>query len=403
MRLIRQVQCGMCWRIADTYQSRLTPICILLLLRMVGPVDAQRIGAVRGWETAPDCISNASTRDSANAIGTERVHDEEQSFAQRARDIARGISESGRAEELAQRLLHLLDGTLRFTCKDESTGEYIVRYPIGLGTEYVSDSEFDEFRFTLSHLSQPMIEFNVRIRPASEEYIYTYNLFNQKSAMRPIRMWFLVAPINDDSLALEHPLWFYHSTESMMDLPAVAPQAALYWDIEGPELRRVSPLGRWALWSANGHDQEIQPQEELGAFTATSRLRPGWTTAFVAGGEYMAIPWRKDGIPAQVRNELHGILQRDENTFSAVPVIGPMFRADDSGSVVARNWIQGVRVLMEFGYISHESPFVSELLEGLELVGVSQDSKKLILESAPANGYEILLDETVALALDVSD
>ena len=386
-----------CWRIADTHRSALTLTCILLL-SMVAPMDAQRIGAVRGWKTAPDCVSEASTRNPAEATTVEDVHDEKASFAQRARDIEKDLPQGGRAQKLAQHLLRLLDGTLRFTCKDESAGEYVVRYPIGLGTESVSDSEFDEFRFALSHLGQPMIAFNVRFIPASEEYEYTYSLYNEKGAMRPIYMWFLVAPINDDSLELDHPLWHSDPAELLTDLPAVAPQSALFWDVEGPELRRISPLGRWAMWSAQGHDQEIQPEEHLDSFVATSQLRPGWTTAFVAGGEYMSIPWREDGIPEQVQIELDGILQRDENKFSAVPVIGPMFRADIPASYIAQNWLQGVRVLIEFGYVSEQSAFVKEFLEVLELVQVSQDPKQLIVESAPSNRYEILLEEIVVMA-----
>lgn len=375
----------------------------ILLLSMVVPMHAQRIGAVRGWATAPDCVSKASTQSPDKAVATDDVHDEKANFAQRARDIVQGLPQDGNAQKLAQHLLRLLDGTLRFACKDELTGEYIVRYPIGLGTEFVSDSEFDEFRFALSNLSHPMVEFNVGYRPASEEYIYTYSLYNGKSAMRPIRMWYLVTPINDDSLELAHSIWYSHPTEVLIDLPAVAPQAALYWDIEGPELRRISPLGRWAMWSSRGHDQEIQPEKQLDSFVAKSQFRPGWTTAFVAGGEYMSIPWREDGIPEQVRNELGGILQRAENTFSAVPVIGPMFRADHSASAVARNWIQGVRVLIEFGYVSEQSSFVKELLEVLELVQVSEDSKQPIVESAPSNEYEVLLIETVEMAFGSSD
>lgn len=398
MKRILGVQRILCWRIADTYRLRLPPTCILLL-SMVVPIDAQRIGAVRGWETAPDCMSESTTSNPGNVIESESVRDEEADFLQRFRDIEPDLPQDGRTWELAQRLLHLLDGTLRFTCKDKRTGEYVVHYPIGLGKEFVSDSEFDEFRFTLSHLSQPMIEFKVKSRPDSKEFVYTYRLYNGNSAMRPIRMWFLVAPIDDESLELDHPLWYYHSTESLMDLPAVAPQAALYWDVEGPELRRMSALGRWAQWSANGRDQEIHRGDDLGSFTAKSHLRPGWTTAFVAGGEYTTIPHREHGIPEQVRIELDGILQRDENTYSAVPVIGPMFRASSSVLEVAQNWIQGVRVLIEFGYISEESLFVVELLEILELVRTSQDPNELIVESVPSNEYEMLLDEIVVMAL----
>lgn len=384
-------------RLVEVYRPQWAPIGFLLL-SMTVPVGSQPIGAVRGWKTAPNCVSESSIDKALNPSVTDDVHDEEETFVQRARDIGKDLRQNGRAWQLADRLLRLLDGTLQFTCKDESTGEYVVRYPVGLGTEYVSDSEFDEFRFALSNLSQPMIEFNIEFSRSNDEYLYTYTLYNEESAIRPIYMWFLVAPVDDQSLELAHPLWSFDSPEMLVGLPAVAPQAALYWDIQGPELRRKSILGRWAMWTTIESAQEIQPGGRLGSFTAKSRLRPGWTTAFVAGGEYMSLPWREGGIPAQVLSELDGILHRTENKFSAVPVIGPMFNPNTPRPEVARNWIQGVRVLIEFDYLSTGSPFVSELIMFLELMQLNQQPSARSIHSLPSDEYEVLLHRFLAMA-----
>ena len=370
--------------------------CLLIVGVIVDAVSgASRVGAVRGWYSAPDCVAN--TVSEPDPLTEDLDEQEPQDFAQRAAELVRELP-PGRQRELAQSLVRTLDARLHYTCKDEAAGEYVVRYPEGLGTEFVSESTFVEFRIQLSHLSEPEIEFEVEELPGNGGFRYSYQVFNKAGARRPIRRWSLVANSADDSLKLEHPEWRFLPPERLAKNRATAPQAALFSDLQGPALRRSAPLGKRASWSTSLDEHPIQAGESSKSFIVTSRFRPGWTTAYVAGGTLIRLPGTRGDLPSVVRDEI-SILGRVENKYSAVLLIGPQFGPLAERGQIARNWYLGIQKMLVHGWLSDSSPYAVELLHSLEEIARSEGQHELSIDSKPSPGMETLLDKIVRMAL----
>ena len=375
--------------------ARSRSITLLALVIVIGlPTRAQRVGAVRGWFSTPGCASDIA---SEPTIGSnDGAIDREsglESFAERASAIAESLP-TGRAQELVQELVRSLAprNHLKYVCKDESETGYVIRYPEGLGTDFVSGTKFAEFPFELSNLGRPEIEFTVDADPREGIFIYSYHVSNGIGATRPIRRWTLVADADDQSLRLEHPAnWNSHVPT---ERSAVAPQAALYKHLSGPELMRREPLGYLAVWAGLGN--VIDPGETVGTFTAISRFRPGWTAAYLnSKGVNYALPFSLGEFPKAVQEEIL-FLKRWENERSSVLVIGPRFGADATRETVTANWQTGIRTLIAHGWLLENSPYVAELLQALN--DASQVDVGASVRSEPMEGMESLLDKIVRLA-----
>ena len=376
-------------------KARSRSIGLLALVFATGfPAGAQRVGAVRGWFSTPGC-GPAVAAETAIVSGDETVDERDglQSLAVRAGALTQSLP-PGRAQELAQELARLLAprNRLNYVCKDEFETGYVIRYPEGLGTEFVSDTRFAEYPFEVSNLARPEIEFNVNVDPREEMFIYSYHLTNGIGATRPIRRWTFVADVADQSLRLEHPVnWNSHVGADRM---AVAPQAALYEHLSGAELMRRGPLGDLPVWTGLGN--YIHPGETVRDFTAISNFRPGWTTAYVSSkGVNFALPFSLGEFPQAVQEEIL-FLMRWENTSSSVAIIGPRFGADADREAIAENWQTGLQTMVAHGWLSEDSPYVVELLQFLNnpsLVDVGAS-----ISSTPRSGMEARLDKIVRMA-----
>ncbi len=357
-------------------------------------LQAQKVGAVRGWFSSPDCASG--TVDGAIRKDTEdNTERRAYTFEERASRIADDLP-PGRAKELAMSLGRMLSHRerLKYSCKDNLAGEYIVTYPEGLGTKDVSESKSVKFRLRLANLAEPEVKFSVkRTQIAGEErFLYSYIISNKADARASIIGWQIVTDGEDSSLEINHPEWGFVPAESLIHRPAVAPQAALFDGYSGPELRRLAPPGRYAGWWAPVGGR-LRPGEEAGSFLVTSEFRPGWTTAFFYGSSSTGVP---GGLPSQVVEE-YAFLNRTENKTSVVLVIGPMFGPSSSLGAIAVNWDLGIRQLVSHGWLSGDSPYVAELSKALGSVRQGESESLAEVESSPAPGLEALLDRILQL------
>lgn len=373
--------------------SRRSISLLALTVAIGGSAAAQRVGAVRGCFSTLGCTPPVSTElaiDGSETVIADR--DRPPGLAERAAAIAESLP-PGHAQELAQELKRLLAprSQLKYVCKDKTETGYVIRYPVGLGTDFVSDTEFSEFPFEVSNLGRPEIEFNVN---ADREgmFIYSYHVTNGIGATRPIRMWTFVADVTDQSLRLEHPVnWNSHVGTDRM---AVAPQAALYEHLSGAELMRREPLGDLPVWTGLGN--HIYPGETVQNFTAISNFRPGWTTAYVSSkGVNFALPFSLGEFPQAVQEEIL-VLLRWENTSSSVAIIGPRFGADADREAIAENWQTGIQTMIAHGWLSEDSPYVVELLQFLKNPSVSDVAASI--SSKPISGMETRLDKIVRMA-----
>lgn len=367
---------------------------LALVIAISGSAAAQRVGAVRGWFSTLGCIPPVSTEPAIDS--SENVIDERdglQSLAERAGALTQSLP-PGRAQELAQELHRLLSprSHLKYVCKDETETGYVIRYPEGLGTEFVSDTEFAEYPYEVPNLGRPEIEFNVDADPSEGVFIYSYQVSNGIGATRPIRSWALVADVADRSLRLEHPVkWNSHVGADRM---AVAPQAALYEHLSGAELMRRGPLGDLPGWT--GLADHIDPGETVRGFTAISNFRPGWTTAFMRSkGVNFALPLWLGEFPEAVQDEIL-FLHRWENRLSSAAIIGPRFGTDAERGAIAENWQTGIRAMVAHGWLSKDSPYVVQLLQFLKNPALVDPGASI--SSEPTSGMEARLDKIVRMA-----
>ena len=366
----------------------------LYVILFVAGMQGQRVGAIRGWFSSPNCVN--LTESKGEFESNEGQDENSLDFAQQAQRILAELPDSGRAKELADELMWHLKGTLEYTCKDENSGQYVVRYPIGLGTEFESETEFDQFAIDVASLSAPEVEFDAKWISREEVYKYSYQLFNRADARQSIWSLSLVVNVSDNSISMHHPVWRSDSKVSLAGLPAAAAQAALFPDLHGAELRRRIPEGKWASWMCASHDSPLPPGQSLDSFTVTSRFRPGWTTAYVEGNKYMSLPWRENGIPAAVHRDLT-ILQWEENMFSSLLVVGPVFSPSDPYAAVGANWRRGLTILVERGWLSGSSPYVAAVLDFLRRQEAASEVLEFEIEPRPTEAMEIRLDSIIRL------
>lgn len=366
------------------------PYVILFATGLYG----QRVGAIRGWFSSPDCVERTESKEPL-----ETVNDQDETaldFAQQVQGILAELADSGRAKELAEDLAWHLKGTLEYTCKDENSGQYVVRYPIGLGTEFESDTEFDEFPIDVASLSAPEVEFDAEWIPEKAVFKYSYRLFNRADARQSISSLSLVIDVSDNSMTMGHPVWWADSNDGLAELPAAAAQAALFPDLHGAALRSRAAEGKWASWRCISYDEPLPPGQGLDSFTATSRFRPGWTTAYVEGNKYMSLPWRENGIPGAVHRDLT-ILQWEENMFSSLLVVGPVFSPSAPHAAVCANWRRGLTILVEHGWLSDSSPYVAAVLDFLRRQEAASDALGFEIEPRPTEPMEVRLDSIIRL------
>ena len=281
---------------------------------------------------------------------------------------------------------------LQYVCAGKQAREYTVRYPKGLGSENVSTSEFVEVPIELLSLGEPGIEWAVKERPAEKAFRYSYVLTNRPGARRAIWSWALVIPSDDDTTALQHPLWRSTSQSSIATNAAIAPQAAI---LDGPQLRRSASLGKFARWTTSMDEYPVAAGRTAGSFIAESTFRPGWTTAFVSAGKGIELPFE---MPAEVYSEL-AVLQRPENEQSIVLTIGPKFGPDVSAQWIAADWHLGILKLVNHGSLSAESTYVKALLYALEQIAKADSWIALSTQARPTKGFEQKVHRAATLAL----
>lgn len=287
------------------------------------------------------------------------------------------------------------DYQFRFICFDPSTGEYILRYPSGLGSEDQSETEQIEVRIELKNLGDPAIEFDVEKLTDGEGFRYWYVLENRAGAWRPVTSWAIVAAGDDDSVTLEHPSWRGHvgSRSPIADPGGMIHQPSATEG--GPELKRNVFSGKFARWSASANGRPIEAGETASLFSATSNFRPGWTMAYVGAGQGLRIP---HDLPPLVQEEVY-VLQRPENNYSVVLTVGPKFSPTVSAQWIAVDWHLGVQKMIVHQQLSSDSPYLQELLLALRQLAQADNPYPLEVSAEPAAGLESVVDKAIRMAL----
>ncbi len=366
----------------------------LIALVFITPVftQAQWVGAVRGWFSTPGCEPDPALDSSRNINDDQDEDGEQPKLATRVHELTKSLPE-GRARELAQKLETSLRprNHLTYVCKDKTETGYVIRYPKNLEVQYDSDTEVVEIRYETSNLGRPKIKFDVTVDLEEKMFQYSYRLSNDSNATRPIAGWYIVTDPEDSSIQSGNSdNWINRDPYTF---PSWAPQSALYEDISGPELISVEQPGRLVIWKSR---QTLQPGDSAGIFTIKSILLPGWTTAYVRStGPLTPLPRYLDGVPKQALEEI-GFLQKWENGYSSIPVIGPRFDANVDNTEIFSNWLNGIQIMIRHDWLSGDSPYVKELLEFLRDPSIGKLSSHI--QSKPMKGMEELLDRIIRMA-----
>lgn len=205
------------------------------------------------------------------------------------------------------------------------------------------DGEFVVHRFSLGKRLDPHIEVEVSFTP-SQRYRYSYSISNGVSAREPILQFNLVVPTDFDNDVV--------TTDGQ--------EGGEQWNgLVGPlsfarqcEVREESP-GRLIAWVGT-HEltYAIPPGGKRGGFGIDTKLRPGFTTAYL-GGPFLA-------IPESLAGSAEGLEIVSNSAWSMVhtPTIGPMFGQKSSCKKVLDNYRSGIsRVLEEKQSVADEVLF----------------------------------------------
>ena len=278
---------------------------------------------------------------------------------------------------------------------DIATGEHVLYYPENLGQgEPLSATRVIE-RLELENRVDPIIR--VQIEQADGEQLkYSYTLTNGANGHHAIRYWSLVAQADDDSTRLSHPKWNHYVPR--VPRAIVAGQAAL---LSGPDLRRQANKGKFIDWTAREEADRIPPGASLGGGgggggEAISSLRPGWTTAYAAGGEGVRL---KDMPPVDVMKQL-GPLLRPESNRKTVLAIGPKFDSKVVDAWIANDWAFGIRRSIVARRLSADSPFVQETLTLLDVLAPGGGAPRNV-RAEPETVLEKEIAQSLLYSLDI--
>ena len=278
-----------------------------------------------------------------------------------------------------------------FVFFDPRTEDYVLHFPEGIGTERAPSGRMITTRVQLQNRAIPTLSVNVT-SDLSGGYRYVYSIANASRAKSPISTWALVVPGSDDSVKLSHRRW--QSFADVAHKPAVAPQAGFQ---EGgpPELKRNVLMGKFVRWSAPADDLMIRAGRADADFTLVSDYRPGWTTAYVGGGEGLRF---SQSVPAVVLKQLEE-LQKPENYYTYTVTFGPKYGPADTDQWIASDWSFCIEKLISRRLLNGEAPFVQNVMALLRTVSEGAVAQGLALSAAPTTPMEAEVAAGIRLSL----
>lgn len=286
---------------------------------------------------------------------------------------------------------------------DYEAGQIVLSYPEDLGKpEY--DERYpgprQEKRYDLNN--QVGASFLVDVKPNGQSFTYNYQVSNSEQAKDPIRSFSLVTPrFQDNDLIVAAAGW----------AGAASPSSPVHSAIQHAIGK---PSGVFLSWYYASIGSKIMPGAELGGFTTTSALRPGFTLAYVRGTRKVGIGERENtpdvvGKQAAFYGTIEGHTQN-------VVTIGPRFESDATTLEIVNNFYHGLTHLTEPGFhrpiqLERDSPAVREALrvlaqyleatqqEGDDLPSAEPFGSLLVFNAEPNPGLEAGILQAMKLSL----
>ena len=203
---------------------------------------------------------------------------------------------------------------------DLKTGEYVLHHPDDLDAlhkgEEPSTSEYVTVRFG-RHLSKPTVDVEIEETPEGFEYRYTVS--NALDARQEIRRFMIVTAGTDYTGVLEH------QAEKPWTASPASPNMRPRFEQAAIPLLGMSNKGMLVWWSGTAQNDVIGPGQVRDGFVLKSEFRPGWTTAYAAGGKSLGAPGH--GYPQVIVAQLN-LVTGPAKEYRRVLTVGPRFPKD---------------------------------------------------------------------------
>lgn len=249
----------------------------------------------------------------------------------------------------------------RYVYLDPDAGQMVLVYPSHLARDDVGQSvgDYRIERFDLTDQVDASFSFGVRRR--GPHYFYTYEIANSAQARHAIRSIRMPTPAfgHDDSIA--GPTRWNVRTDRIRTI------AVRY--VNAMRLAIGRPTGFFLVWStsyprsaADPDASAILPSGTMEGFRVTSRLKPGFTLAYVQGAYS---PRLRGAMPEAVLDQTDPLMQLEFSSQNVV-MIGPRFAAETPKLEIAEDFHRGIDRMVAAGQLRDDSPAIRQALNVLE-------------------------------------
>jgi len=226
----------------------------------------------------------------------------------------------------------------RYVFRDVSSFEVVIAVPTDPGNP---QGPRTIYRYRPQNQVDPRITVEIS-RAIDGRVQYRYMLANAAGARLPIRAWSLVLAGPESDVELDHPKWGKIRLKGTSLEQAAHPGA---------------PAGDTAYWSRrDAPGLEIAPGQSAGDFVLKSSYLPGFTTAYVQGGQPLST---RGELPFEVAEQLIPLMRLKEDT-RIVLTFGPRFAPDTDKRTIAADYQRGLQQLAKRGLLSDKTSFHEE-------------------------------------------
>ena len=241
----------------------------------------------------------------------------------------------------------------RYVFLDPDAGQMVLAYPADLGQdEFARDAgDFRVERFNLKNQVDASVSFDVRRN--APWFTYTYAVSNSAQARQAIRSVRMPATFGEVASIVGPPRWG---------------AAASLWPVETNAVRLAlgRPDGAFLSWyMRDSRAAPILPGGTLAGLSVTSRLKPGFTLAYVQGLTDRPGSGLREDMPEAVLDQANVLMQTEFNSQNVV-TIAPKFAAGTPKLEIAEDFRRGIGRMVEAGQLDDRSPDVRRALEILE-------------------------------------
>ncbi len=280
-----------------------------------------------------------------------------------------------------------LDGRLVFF--DAANGQLVIAVPENFGEPGFANApgRRNVLRFDLNSLVQATI--NVAVQETQNKFSYTYRVANSGRAKHAITTWHLVLPVFEaGDVTAAPPNW---------KASPVTTQASVISAGLGTNVATGVLLSFFKNDPRSATDpliSAIHPGTALAGFEISSSRKPGFTTAFVQGGQFVNLP---SNLPHEVYEQAAPMLKFESNSQPVI-TLAPKFDLSAPKISIVQDFHLGLQRLVQHRLLDR-SPAVQEALSKLETY-LKNAGGPLQFDQKPAPGLESEIISAMKLSVE---